>query len=173
VSFMTRLPGVPDTDEALPGMAFFAGTGPYGKTCGDCKFRGLVRESQRGTWNEKLQQIVHRHYRTTQCSKYKSLAGHHGSPVKEDYPCCKYFEQKVDRKPANPSAVEQQSKMNTDNKFMVSINGDNIIFMEPPKPYQIIPRKEALMMAAWIVALADNSEDNEAFDKTLTAVLSV
>ncbi|MCW2228126.1 hypothetical protein [Bradyrhizobium elkanii] len=94
MGIMTRLEGVPDADDALPGMAYFAGTGPYGKTCGECKFRGLIRESSKGIWNENLQQIVHKSYRTTQCAMFKKLAGCHGSPVKKDYRACKYFDER-------------------------------------------------------------------------------
>lgn len=98
MSYMTKIDGVPDTDDALPGMAFFANTGPYGKTCGDCKFRGLTRESQKATYNEALQQFVHRSYRTSQCSMFKKLAGDYGTAVKADYPSCKYFESKEKKK---------------------------------------------------------------------------
>lgn len=89
---MTRLHGVPSKDDALPGMAFFANTGPHGKTCGDCKHRGLVRQSQKATYSEAAQEFVHKSYRTTQCAMFKKLAGMHGSAVKKDYPACKYFE---------------------------------------------------------------------------------
>ena len=83
MSYMTRLEGVPDTDEALPGMAFFAGTGPDGKTCGHCKWRGYYRENKK----EKL-------VRTAGCQLYRKLSGgKDGSPVKKRYPACKYFEQ--------------------------------------------------------------------------------
>jgi hypothetical protein len=94
MSYMTRIEGVADTDEALPGMAFFAGTGPAGKTCGDCKHRGLIRESQKAIYSEKLQDFYHKSYRTTQCAMYRKLSGHHGSAVKGDYPGRKYFEAK-------------------------------------------------------------------------------
>lgn len=93
--YMTKIEGVADTDQAIPGMAFFAGTGPDGKTCGLCKHRGLIRQSQTSTWSEKLQQQVHKTYRTTQCAMFKKLAGVHGAAVKKDYPCCKYFEAKA------------------------------------------------------------------------------
>lgn len=96
MSCMTKLPGVPDSDQALPGMAFFSGTGPIGKTCADCKFRGLVRESRKETFNERTQQFVRKSYRTTQCQMFKRLAGEHGAAVKKDYPSCKYFEAKPD-----------------------------------------------------------------------------
>lgn len=92
---MTKLEGVPSRDDALPGMAFFASTGPAGKTCGDCKHRGLVRKSQKATYSETAQEFVHKSYRTTQCSMFKKLAGQHGSAVKKDYPACKYFEPKA------------------------------------------------------------------------------
>lgn len=36
---LTRLPGIPDRDQAKIGMAYFAGTGPAGKTCGSCEHR--------------------------------------------------------------------------------------------------------------------------------------
>jgi|HubBroStandDraft_4_1064222.scaffolds.fasta_scaffold603289_3 hypothetical protein len=70
MSYMTKIEGVADTDDAIPGMAFFAGTGPHGKTCGDCKHHGLTRESRNGTWSERLQQTVYRSYRTTQCAMF-------------------------------------------------------------------------------------------------------
>ena len=94
MSFMTKISGVADTDEALPGMAFFAGTGPAGKTCGSCKFRGLIRESQKAIYSEKLQDFYRKSYRTTQCQMYKKLSGHHGAAVKSEYDACKYYEPK-------------------------------------------------------------------------------
>jgi len=100
MSYMTKIEGVADTDDCLPGMAFFAGTGPYGKTCGDCKHRGVSRESRKGTWSENLQQIVHKVYRTTQCAMFKKLSGSHGGNVKKEWPACKYFEAKAVKKPA-------------------------------------------------------------------------
>lgn len=92
---MTKIEGVPTRDQAIPGMAFFAGTGPEGKTCGGCKHRGLTRTSRKSRWVEHLQQFVHKTYRTKQCAKFKKLAGVYGSAVKEDYPACKYFEAKA------------------------------------------------------------------------------
>jgi len=92
MSFMTKIEGVADTDQAIPGMAFFAGTGPDGKTCGACKHRGLTRRSQKATYSEQAKDFVHKTYRTTQCAMFKKLAGTHGSAVKKDYPACKYFE---------------------------------------------------------------------------------
>jgi len=95
MSYMTKLDGVPDTDNAKPGMAFFEGTGPVDKTCGDCKHRGLTRQSKKAKWSDKLNQLIYKSYRTTQCSMYKKLSGTHGAAVKKYYLACKYFEQKV------------------------------------------------------------------------------
>jgi len=100
MDYMTKLDGVPSTDDAIPGMAFFAGTGPFGKTCGDCKFRGLYRQSQNESWNEKIQNFVRKTYRTAQCQMFKKLAGEYGAAVKADYPACKYYEAKEKKKTA-------------------------------------------------------------------------
>lgn len=106
MSFMTKIEGVPDTDTVKPGMAFFAGSGPYGKTCGDCRFRGMYRESRVGKWNEERQAIEHRTYRTTQCAMFKKLAGHAGGNVEKDWEACKYFEAKEAKKKVAPSPQE-------------------------------------------------------------------
>lgn len=102
MDYMTKLEGVPSTDDAKPGMAHFAGTGPYGETCGKCKHRGLTRQSQNSTWSERLQQNVHKHYRTAQCAMFKKLAGEYGSAVRKDYPACKYFEAREPKKRKTP-----------------------------------------------------------------------
>jgi hypothetical protein len=91
---MTKVEGAQDRAAAKPGMAFFAGTGPFGKTCGDCAHRGYRRESARGHWDEKLQTEVHRSYRVQKCEMFKKMAGYHGSDVSADNGACKYFEQK-------------------------------------------------------------------------------
>jgi hypothetical protein len=71
-------------------MAYFAGTGPQGKTCGDCAHRGYQREvlsphSDGGT-------VWQREYRG--CRRYKQLAGHDGPVVKTTYAACREFRQK-------------------------------------------------------------------------------
>lgn len=81
-------------------MAFFAGTGPDGKTCGDCRHRGLTRQSKKAKCIEHLQQFVHKNYRTKQCAMFKKLAGVHGAAVKPGYPACKYWESKEKPKAA-------------------------------------------------------------------------
>lgn len=82
MSTMTKIAGVPDSETAVAGMAYFAGTGPENKTCGDCKFHGYHRtRSNRQTT-----------YHTSGCAKFKSMTGRHGPPVGNDNKSCKYFE---------------------------------------------------------------------------------
>lgn len=54
--------------------------------------------------------------------------------------------------------------MNTFNKYMVGVQGENIVVLNPPDK---MTKEEALTFAAWIVTLAD---DNEDFGDILTAV---
>jgi hypothetical protein len=73
-------------------MAFFAGTGPEGKTCGDCKLRGYYRQSLRTSYNKKTGKPEHKSYRVQKCAAFKLMTGRHGATVKAEYPSCKYFE---------------------------------------------------------------------------------
>ena len=43
MSYLTRLPSVPDRDDVNEGMAFFANTGPFGQACETCEHRGYWR----------------------------------------------------------------------------------------------------------------------------------
>ena len=56
--------------------------------------------------------------------------------------------------------------MDTTNKYLVAIQNDGIRIMAPPRG-QITP-EEAVMLAAWLVALAD--PDGLMFPKVLEAV---
>lgn len=89
---LTRIDGVPDSDSVVPGMAHFAGSGPYGKTCGDCRHRGYEREKKRGKWDETLRQYVSEWYRYLGCAKFKQLTGTSGPVIRSDNRSCKYFE---------------------------------------------------------------------------------
>ncbi len=91
MSALTKIDGVPDSDTAKPGMAFFAGTGPRDATCGGCSFRGYTRQSQRGHWNENLKQEVFKSYRVRACQMFKKLTGMDWPPVEDDYSACKYY----------------------------------------------------------------------------------
>lgn len=57
--------------------------------------------------------------------------------------------------------------MDTANRFLVSVQGDDIIVMLPPVR---MTRAEALTFAAWVVALADESDDDRDFKEVLSAV---
>jgi hypothetical protein len=91
---MVKVDGVPDSRLAKPGMAFFSGTGPDGKSCEDCAFRGYSRKSSRETWNENTQAFSSRSYRTSACLKYKELTGNHGPVVEKHWDACKFFAQR-------------------------------------------------------------------------------
>jgi hypothetical protein len=93
MSHMTKLPGVPDTDDVKPGMAHYAGTGPYGATCGTCRFRGYWRPT-RDKFNPKTNRIEEKRFRTQACKKVVELTHKHGLPVKADWAACKYWEAK-------------------------------------------------------------------------------
>jgi hypothetical protein len=78
MSFLTRIEGVPDRDDAIEGMAHFAGSGPVGKTCGDCKHHGGLVRSKRRIWDR--------------CAMFKQLTGEHGPEVSKYNKSCRYFE---------------------------------------------------------------------------------
>jgi hypothetical protein len=66
-----------------PGMAFFAGTGPFGKQCKHCKHLAYRRIAASGN-----------SYPWGGCAMFKRLTGHDGPPVPKESEACKYFEQK-------------------------------------------------------------------------------
>lgn len=55
--------------------------------------------------------------------------------------------------------------MDTFNKHMVGVQGDNIVIMMPPRGP--MSKHEAMVFAAWIVTLAD---DDDKFAEVLMAV---
>ena len=77
-----------------PGMAHFAGSGPAGKFCGDCAFRGYHRIRQEQKYNPKTDQWVDSAYRYGGCAKFKQLTGRNGPEIDNRLHACKYFEQK-------------------------------------------------------------------------------
>jgi hypothetical protein len=81
MGIMTKLDGVPDREDAKPGMAFFANTGPFGATCGDCSHRRFKQGKGMA------------------CAMYHKLTGRHGAAVDRHWSACKYFE---------PRAVKQK-----------------------------------------------------------------
>jgi len=80
--------------ETVPGMAHFACGGPFGTTCGDCKYLGYYRkrkleyDPQTNEWKEKQ-------YKSRGCAKFYELTGSHGPAVARGTKSCKYFEEKL------------------------------------------------------------------------------
>ena len=64
-----------------PGMAFFAGTGPADKTCGDCQFRGYVRGIITKKHGAKTK-------RFNGCAKFHALRGKHGPAISQYLRSC-------------------------------------------------------------------------------------
>jgi hypothetical protein len=69
---MTKIPGVMDKHRAVPGMAFYEGSGPVGKRCSDCEFMLDAN-------------------RTKRCKMYTELTGKEGPVIRGYYNACKYF----------------------------------------------------------------------------------
>lgn len=83
---LTQASGDYGPKDVRPGMASFVGSGPPGKTCGDCAHRGyhrvVVAQNNQST----------RTVKTNSCAEFRRLTGKHGPVVKDDWPACKYFE---------------------------------------------------------------------------------
>jgi hypothetical protein len=92
MSRMTRLPGVPDTDDIRPGMASYYGSGPWGKTCGDCAHRGYFKKGK-DKINKKTHLFEDRRVKHNGCHEYLRLTHKHGPKVSEDWAACKYFQE--------------------------------------------------------------------------------
>jgi hypothetical protein len=58
----------------------------------------------------------------------------------------------------------------TANKYLVGARGDALVMLRPPLVGEPISKVDALMLAAWLVALADPIGGG--FDRALDAVLS-
>lgn len=67
---------------------------------------------------------------------------------------------------SNHHTNTQENEMDTFNKHMVGVRGDDIVIMNPPR--MPMSKTDALIFAAWIVTLAD--EDETGFQKALEAV---
>jgi hypothetical protein len=75
-------------------MAYFAGSGPCGTTCGGCEHRGYRRETRKGQWDDQLKDYITRTYSYGGCAMFRALTGNYGPAVDKDNPSCKYFEAK-------------------------------------------------------------------------------
>jgi hypothetical protein len=69
-----------------PGMAHYAGSGPAGRFCGDCRFKDYSREVV-----DKFGQLV-KIRRSGGCAKFHALTGTHGPAIRPYLRACRYFE---------------------------------------------------------------------------------
>lgn len=90
MSHLTKLPGVPDRDSVKPGMAHYAGSGPYGKTCGSCKWRGYFRKGKDKV-NPRTHMIESKRVKTMGCREFLRLTHRHGPAVFSEWPACKFY----------------------------------------------------------------------------------
>jgi len=70
------------------GMAFFAATGPFGKTCGDCVFYGAAYQRIRNASGE----IVKTRRKPRSCGKHQDLGGK-GGDIPAHTEACRYYEE--------------------------------------------------------------------------------
>ena len=64
-------------------------------------------------------------------------------------------------------------EIDTTNRFMVASQGDTntIRVMHPPTRQQGVSKQDALVFAAWLVTMADDSPDNSQFQEILHRVV--
>jgi hypothetical protein len=89
------LTGTPDEHKlTAPGMAYFADTGPFGKTCKDCAFKGY-RRTGREKYDPAKNDWVRSVYRCGGCAMFHKLTGRHGPAISGHLRACRYFQQKA------------------------------------------------------------------------------
>lgn len=65
-----------------PGMMYWAGSGPSGKTCSGCKHFGYGHLNRKEKWIRKPRG----------CALYWRAMGKHQEPLPRETPACKYFQ---------------------------------------------------------------------------------
>jgi hypothetical protein len=86
--------GYPDELErqiasSVPGMAFFAASGPFGTSCAQCISFGYSRVIR-----NKAGDAVRTVFQRNRCAKFCELTGLYGGPIPPETESCKYFEAK-------------------------------------------------------------------------------
>ena len=66
--------------------------------------------------------------------------------------------------------MAEETTIDTGNYQMVGVSAGNILVMSPKRQ---MTKAEALVHAAWLVALADESEENADFKKVLDAIYAI
>ncbi|MGY3615721.1 hypothetical protein [Bradyrhizobium sp. USDA 10063] len=91
MSHLTRLPGVPDSGDIRPGMAYFPGTASVvGATCGDCVHRGYWRAGKT-KYNLQTGLLEEKRVRSSGCREFLRLTHRHGPAVNKTWAACKYY----------------------------------------------------------------------------------
>ena len=93
-SNLTQLPGVPDSGEVRPGMASWEGSGPYGRTCSQCVYKGYQRLSERATLDKRTGVMRQRAYVHGGCAMFRMMTGRNGPNVGSHWKACRYFEER-------------------------------------------------------------------------------
>ena len=68
-----------------PGMAHWAGSGPFGRTCGDCSYLTYWQQIRNAAGNNVGTKQRHG------CAKFRELTGRHGPVVPKHAEACRYF----------------------------------------------------------------------------------
>jgi hypothetical protein len=76
----------------VPGMASWAGSGPPGRVCGDCQFKGYWHDGS-GVPLPYEPGLPPGSRRSKGCTKYYSLMGQPGPEIDADMPACRYFQE--------------------------------------------------------------------------------
>jgi hypothetical protein len=84
MSYLTRFPGVPDSDDVKAGMAHFENSGPFGKTCGTCVHRGYWRAGKSKV-NPRTGLIEEKLVHSKGCRMFVKLTHRHGPAVNKDW----------------------------------------------------------------------------------------
>ena len=68
------------------------------------------------------------------------------------------------------SDTSTENKIDTSNDFFLGAQGEDLVFLRSP---QRMNKGQAMRLAAWIVAMGDNSEDHKDFKQVLAAVEAI
>jgi hypothetical protein len=72
----------------VPGMAHWAASGPFGETCGSCRFLGYWKQRRNGS-GETIGTA-----RAKGCAEFHRLTGTHGPAPPKNTEACRHFQRK-------------------------------------------------------------------------------
>lgn len=73
--------------QTAPGMAHWAGSGPPGNACKQCRFKDYWAQ-------QRNRHGLGKDAKSRGCKKFFDLTGVHGPAIRDNLPACKYFEEK-------------------------------------------------------------------------------